>query len=156
MDNHRGFRLPRDGYDGVMGLEEHRLNRLLHRLELGGLRITAQRKQLIRLFAEAKGFLQPKDVYERMARIFPGVSFDTIYRNIRIMRDVGIVEQFDFDEGIKFRICCPVHHHHHLICLGCNEVIPLDFCPMAMVSVPESFQVVKHKFEVYGYCGQCR
>ena len=39
-----------------------------------GLRITEQRKSLARLFAEAEGYLTPKEVYEGMEREYPGLS----------------------------------------------------------------------------------
>lgn len=136
-----------------------RMNQLLGHLERNGLRITEQRRALLRIFADGERFLLPKDVYIRMAALFPGVSFDTIYRNIRLMRDLGVVEQFDFEEGSKFKLSCASidhrEHHHHIICLECEEVVPLPFCPMSVVEIPGSFKVVKHKFEVYGYCSNC-
>lgn len=136
---------------------EHQLREWLHRLEQEGMRVTSQRKLLLQVFAEAKGFLLPKDVYKRMTRVYPSVSYGTIYRNIRMLRDMGIVEQFDSEDGSKFKLCCRTHHHHHhLICLECDKVVPLLFCPMSMVEVPHSFFVVRHKFEVYGYCGHCK
>ncbi|WP_166240882.1 Fur family transcriptional regulator [Paenibacillus turpanensis] len=136
-------------------MTERKLQSILRQLEIEGLRITSQRKMLIRILIEQKGFLQTRELYEQMNRMFPGVSYDTIYRNIRMMRDVGVVEQFDFDDGVKFKIACRTHHHHHLICLGCSKITPLPFCPMTMIKVPSSFTVVSHKFEVYGYCRRC-
>lgn len=135
---------------------EHKMNSMLRQLEREGLRITSQRRMLIRILSEEQGFLQPRELYERMALVYPGVSYDTIYRNIRVMSDIGIVEPFDFEDGVKFKLCCRTqHHHHHLVCLGCDEVTPLPFCPMSVFEVPSSFKVVRHKFEVYGYCERC-
>lgn len=123
-----------------------------------GLRITDQRKTLAKLFAEAKGYLTPKDVYEYMGKQYSGLSFDTVYRNLRVMNEMGILEQFVFEDGVKFRVHCQQHqHHHHLFCLGCEKTLPIDYCPMTLIEgVPDDFQVVKHKFEVYGYCPDCR
>ncbi|MEI7024697.1 Fur family transcriptional regulator [Paenibacillus sp. y28] len=123
-----------------------------------GLRITDQRRTLAKLFADSPGYLTPKDVYEFMGRTYSGLSFDTVYRNLRVMHDMGILEQFVFEEGIKFRVhCSEHHHHHHLFCLGCDKTIPLVYCPMSeLTGIPDAFQVVRHKFEIYGYCEDCR
>lgn len=58
-----------------------------------GLRITDQRKTLARLFAESPGYLTPKDVYEYMGKTYSGLSFDTVYRNLRVMQELGVLEQ---------------------------------------------------------------
>ncbi|PZD95043.1 transcriptional repressor [Paenibacillus sambharensis] len=133
----------------------NKLSLIVRRLELAGLRVTSQRRTLLQIFSEADGFLQSRELYERMARVYPGVSYDTIYRNVRLMRDAGIVEQFDFDDGFKYKLSCVDHHHHHLICLGCDAILPLPFCPMTAFEAPSSFIIVRHKFEVYGYCQHC-
>ncbi|ANE49047.1 Fur family transcriptional regulator [Paenibacillus swuensis] len=123
-----------------------------------GLRITDQRKTLARLFAEADGYLTAKDVYDAMGNTYSGLSFDTVYRNLRVLHELGVLEQFVFEDGIKFKVHCQeAHHHHHLICLQCEKTYPLVFCPMDMgCQVPDDFQVVRHKFEVFGYCNDCK
>lgn len=122
-----------------------------------GLRITEQRRTLAKLFDEASGYLTPKDVYEHMQRVYPGLSFDTVYRNLRMLLDMEVVEQVLFEDGVKFKLRCEEeHHHHHMICLQCQKTIPIRFCPMTGTDVPGDFQVVRHKFEVFGYCGDCR
>ncbi|WP_412102104.1 Fur family transcriptional regulator [Paenibacillus larvae] len=123
-----------------------------------GMRITEQRRFLADLFSQTEGYLTAKDVYDKMGKTYPGLSFDTVYRNLRILHEMGILEQFVFEEGVKFRARCKEHdHHHHLICLQCEKTIPFLFCPMDGVpGLPEDFKPVKHKFEIYGYCKDCQ
>ncbi|WP_209858721.1 Fur family transcriptional regulator [Paenibacillus shirakamiensis] len=122
-----------------------------------GLRITDQRKTLAKLFAETDGYLTPKDVYEFMCKKYSGLSFDTVYRNLRVMEELGVIEQIVFEDGLKFRGSCNQdHHHHHMICLQCEKTYPIQFCPMTFADAPDQFQIVKHKFEVFGYCKNCR
>jgi len=122
-----------------------------------GLRITDQRKTLARLFAEASGYLSPKDVYDYMGKTYSGLSFDTVYRNLRLLQDLGVLEQFVFEDGIKFKAHCSEHgHHHHAICMQCEKTYAVPFCPMDIqVDLPKGFHVVKHKFELFGYCDDC-
>ena len=122
-----------------------------------GLRITEQRRSMAGLFADSSGYLAPKDVYEFMGRKYPGLSFDTVYRNLRVLHEMDVLEQFVFEDGVRFRVHCGGHdHHHHLICLSCENTFPVDFCPMTQIEgIPDSFKVVRHKFEVFGYCAAC-
>ncbi|MCL6604237.1 MAG: transcriptional repressor [Paenibacillus sp.] len=121
-----------------------------------GLRITDQRKTLAKLFGENSGYLSAKDVYEHMGRKYSGLSFDTVYRNLRVMEELGVLEQIVFEDGVKFKgSCSENHHHHHMICLQCLKTYPISFCPMNMTETPDQFRVVKHKFEVFGYCREC-
>jgi Fur family zinc uptake transcriptional regulator len=123
-----------------------------------GLRITEQRRTIAKLFADAEGYLAPKDVYEYMASIYSGLSFDTVYRNLRILYEMDVLEQVVFEDGLRFKAHCGGHdHHHHLICLSCEKTIPVEFCPMPqMACIPSDFEVVKHKFEIFGYCKVCK
>ncbi|BBI33048.1 Fur family transcriptional regulator [Cohnella abietis] len=130
---------------------------IMQRMSRKGLRITEQRRTMVKLFDSASGFLTPKEVYEHMQRVYPGLSFDTVYRNLRLLLDMDVVEQVMFEDGVKFKLSCEeLHHHHHMICLQCEKTLPIHFCPMSETDVPGDFKVVKHKFEVFGYCGDCK
>lgn len=126
---------------------------------MSGLRITAQRRTMIRLFANGSGYWTPAQVYKQMNVQYPGLSFDTVYRNLRLLCDIGILEQLMFDDGVKFKLHCADEHHHHFICLECEKTYSIDFCPVHYVAdsdLPENFEIVRHKFELYGYCESCK
>lgn len=131
---------------------------IIKRMAEQGMRITEQRRTLAKLFTEQSGYLSPKDVYNRMELEYPGLSFDTVYRNLRLLHEMGILEQFVREDGIKFRLHCDEsHHHHHFICMECERTYPYVFCPMPLVEkAPDQFEVVQHKFEIYGYCKDCK
>ncbi|MEK3881579.1 Fur family transcriptional regulator [Paenibacillus sp. PL2-23] len=129
---------------------------IVGRMSSRGLRVTDQRKTLAKLFADTPGYLSPKDVYEYMGKTYSGLSFDTVYRNLRVMEELGVLEQIMFEDGVKFKLHCrEEHHHHHMICLQCGHTYPITFCPMEQTAIPQDFRVVKHKFEVFGYCKDC-
>lgn len=131
---------------------------MIHRMSLHGWRITEQRKSLVRIFADQDRYLTPKDVYDQMSALYPSVSFDTVYRNLRMMSEMGVVEQFYFmDGGLKFKGSCLDHHHHHLICVNCEKTMTLDYCPLEQsIQLPGNYRVLHHRFEVFGICEQCQ
>lgn len=123
-----------------------------------GWRVTEQRRTLAQIFAKQDSYLSPKDVYDQMSVKYPSVSFDTVYRNLRMMSEMGVLEQFYFmDGGLKFKSSCTEHHHHHLICVNCEKTLSFDYCPMdEKLSLPGNYQILNHRFEVYGLCEECQ
>ncbi|SFD80218.1 Fur family transcriptional regulator, zinc uptake regulator [Paenibacillus catalpae] len=123
-----------------------------------GWRITEQRKRLAQIFVDHDGYLSPKDVYDQLSNYYPNVSFDTVYRNLRMLSEMGVLEHFYFiDGGLKFRESCNSHHHHHLICVNCEKTLAFEDCPMELgVQLPGNFKILRHRFEVYGLCEECQ
>ncbi|MEB3100798.1 Fur family transcriptional regulator [Ferviditalea candida] len=134
------------------------MNQMLDIMAKNGWRITEQRRMIAEIFSQDDGYLSPRDVYDRMSSKYPSVSFDTVYRNLRMLDEMGVLEQFYFmDGGLKFKAKCSSHHHHHLICMNCEKTLTFDDCPMEqIVKLPGNFKIVSHHFEVYGVCEECQ
>lgn len=130
---------------------------IINGMEAEGLRITVQRKLIAELFSSSRGFVLPRQVHNHISRHIPGVSYDTVYRNLRLLVQINLIEQFDFPDGVRFKLRCgPDHHHHHFICQSCHMTYPLDFCPVDHgIDPPDGFVIRSHKFEIYGLCGDC-
>jgi len=130
---------------------------MVEAMEAKGLRVTTQRKLIAEVFSSTKGFVLPRQIHSFIAKDIPGVSYDTVYRNLRLLVEIGLVEQFDFKEGLRFKLRCgPDHHHHHFICMECYKTYPLDFCPIDNgIKPPDEFEVISHKFEIHGLCAEC-
>jgi len=138
--------------------EHNTVDQMIAIMSKYGWRITEQRRTIAEIFAGVDGYLSPKDVYDRMTVSYPGLSFDTVYRNLRLLTEMGALEQFYFlDGGLKFRALCEEHHHHHLICTNCEKTIAFDYCPMERrPELPGSFRIAGHRFEIYGQCEDCQ
>lgn len=134
------------------------VNDMLTTMSKNGWRITDQRRTLVQIFVDDPGYLSPKDVYDLLSQKYPSVSFDTVYRNLRMMSEMGVLEQFYFmDGGLKFKANCLTHHHHHLICVNCEKTLTFDYCPMdQMINLPDTYKIMGHRFEIYGLCEDCQ
>lgn len=134
------------------------LENALELLKEKGYKYTNKRQDILELFASEKRYLTAKDVLERLKPKYPGLSFDTIYRNLAVYVGLGVLEATELEGEKRFRFTCKTkEHHHHLICLDCGKTSSLEACPMK--NIPNDlngFSVVDHKFEVYGYCQNCR
>ncbi|MDP4550293.1 Fur family transcriptional regulator [Alkalihalobacillus macyae] len=123
-----------------------------------GFKYTEKREDLVTLFAKEKRYLSARDVLIHMQKSYPGMSVDTIYRNLTLFKDLEILEETEWNGEKRYRLSCSTnHHHHHLICLQCGRTRQIESCPMEDMPVGDSeFKVTGHKFEVYGECGECQ
>lgn len=137
---------------------ESKVKDMLDKMSRNGWRVTEQRKTLAKIFAEHDGYLSPKDVYDQMVIKYPSVSLATVYNNLRMLSEMGVLEHFYFIEGgLKFRENCVSHHHHHLICVNCEKTLPFVYCPMDQgPEFPGNYKILNHRFEVYGICEDCQ
>jgi Fur family ferric uptake transcriptional regulator len=50
-------------------------------------------------------------------------------------------------------------HHHHLICLKCGKIIPLE-CPLKdyeeQISDQTKYNIFEHRLKLYGLCPDCK
>ncbi|TCP29715.1 Fur family zinc uptake regulator [Scopulibacillus darangshiensis] len=122
-----------------------------------GYKYTGKREEMLELFSKEKRYLTPKEVIEVMKNDHPGISFDTIYRNLALFSELDILESTELNGEKRFRFSCSTNdHHHHFICLDCGKTQEIKNCPMDAVETnSDGFTVTGHKFEVYGYCSEC-
>ncbi|MFT8871222.1 MAG: Fur family transcriptional regulator [Sporolactobacillus sp.] len=126
-------------------------------LKAQGYKHTDKREDILELFDRKDGYLSAKEIHLALKDAYPGISFDTIYRNLALFCDLNILEETELDGEKMFQFHCSDHHHHHLICLRCGRTETVEGCPMGDLSLLSSgFLVTGHKFEIYGYCKACQ
>jgi len=126
-------------------------------LQEQGYKMTKRRADILYFFSQEDRYHTAKALYEYMESSYPGISYDTVYRNLHLYHDLGILESTNLHAEKHFRMNCGDHHHHHFICNRCGRTKKLPICPMNQVQkMLESYQINDHKFEVYGLCPGCQ
>lgn len=126
-------------------------------LRKNGYKMTERRQAILDFFEKAENkYRTARDLYEYMENNYPGISYDTVYRNLHLYHKLGILEATDLDAEKHFRMTCSDNHHHHFICKTCGLAKKINFCPMDYVeNFLAQYTIDDHKFEVYGLCPTC-
>lgn len=129
-------------------------------LRAHGLKITKQRQEMLHYLSQFQhSYIDVTAVDAHMRAHFPGMSHNTIYRNIKDFADLGIVEQREETDHATVKYQCDFEHphHHHFICRRCGKVLELQMCPLDFFSqqLPDC-EIDSHNFELYGLCAACR
>ncbi len=126
-------------------------------LKAKGYKVTEQRRAIIQSIFKENRYVSAKEILYEVQHRFPGLSFDTIYRNLSILSELELVEEIQFNGEAKYKMSCTEKHHHHLVCTNCGKIIVLPECPMKLLKdFVGDFQVTGHRFEIYGLCKDCQ
>jgi Fe2+ or Zn2+ uptake regulation protein len=137
------------------------MNEIVGRLKEKGYKMTPQRRAVIQALSECGQFTDASSILDYVRKANPDVGLDTVYRNLRLLISIGVVNQINNpgnDRTIYELNTKP--HHHHAVCLLCGKIECIDYCPgdfEKMKSVIKTgFKVVDHSFELFGYCKDCK
>lgn len=131
-----------------------------------GLKVTNQRVAVLEVLYLNRGrHLTTEELYELVKAQSPEIGLATVYRTVQLLLDMNLIDKITLDDGfIRYEIAeekdkLTGHHHHHLICLGCGEIISFEDDLLENleenISKTTGFQVVDHEVKLYGYCRTC-
>lgn len=146
-------------FDNGNHFQKEHLRRILRQK---GLKYTRQREAVwSALRSLAAQHPSCEEIYDQSRAMAPRLSWATVYRTLRWMRELGIVVDRDFGNGVtRFETGGMGLTHVHLVCRRCGKVIELKD------SAIESFwkkAAKKYRFEFsrkiidgYGLCSECQ
>jgi Fur family peroxide stress response transcriptional regulator len=109
------------------GDREARVSAMLDGLRRAGLRVTAQRSALVRLFADDASHPTAQELFERVRKELPGVSFATVYNTLDALADAGLAEVLRTsarsEKAQAARFDPNTQPHHHAVCDACGRVL---------------------------------
>lgn len=127
-------------------------------LSSAGLRITNQRGLILEIIRQ--GHLDADKIYRRARDKQPRLSLSTVYRTLRRLRELGLVDELHFDEAHHHYEVRPSAEHHHLVCLGCGKIVEFEYkLSQRMkqdIARKQGFEVTGVEVNMTGYCAKCR
>lgn len=125
-------------------------------LKEAGLRCTRPRESVLGFFREKDRHVSAEQLHRIMQERGKSFSLSTIYLNLGILTEVGLIREIVGLEGEKL-YDSNHHHHHHIICRYCQEVADVhDDYQQQMVHLPQGWQLEQHEILFYGCCPKCK
>lgn len=127
---------------------------ILSRCESKGLRLTDQRKTIVKALEESTDHPAVDQLYARASGLDPNISIATVYRTVKLFEEVGILDRLEFHDGRSRYEDAERAHHDHLIDLVSGEVI--EFLEPEIEQLQRKiaerlgFKLCGHKLELYG------
>lgn len=126
-----------------------------------GMRLTGQRKLILKVLEETGGHLDAEGVFERAHKLDERVSLATVYRTLDLLKQMGLVDQhFTSREHIR-EVYEPVGaaEHYHFSCVKCGKVVefqsPLIDRARKQVAQELGIHIIHGCACFEGYCAGC-
>jgi len=127
-------------------------------LRARGYRLTPQR-QLVLEAVDKLEHSTPDDILAEVRRTAGGVNISTVYRTLELLEELGLVSHAHLGHGAPTYHLADRHHHIHLVCRDCTEVIEADLSVAegftARLRETFGFETDMRHFAIFGRCGKC-
>ena len=128
-------------------------------LHAQGRRITPQRKLILRVIQEQGGHISADEIYHSARQQRPRLSLSTVYRTLDLFRELDLVRELHLDGGYHRYEMQEGEEHHHMLCLGCGQVIEFRCAHCAQIHQDladrHGFRITGSRVELLGYCERC-
>jgi len=122
-------------------------------------RNTRQKEAILRVLHGTQIHPDAGWVYQQVKKEIPNISLGTVYRNLKMLKENGLVNELDF-AGSQGRFDGDVSDHYHFRCKKCGRIYdidePVDKSIEKIVAGKTGFQVTGHRLEIVGFCVECQ
>jgi Fur family transcriptional regulator, ferric uptake regulator len=124
-----------------------------------GLRMTHQREIILQELQTSREHLTADELYDRVKKTLPRISLATVYRNLEILTQVGLIAKREVS-GRQKRFDGDVTDHDHIFCVQCHRLDNLDLNREEIGSLPaglvDGYTITGYRLEFAGICRDCR
>ncbi len=124
-----------------------------------GIAVTHQRQVLYEVMQGMDGHPSPEEIYARVKRKIPAISLATVYKNIHLFVESGVLREVSLHHGSR-RVEMNEHEHHHMVCSRCKSITDIQpeelGLPAQRRTLPGGFLVERYAVDVIGICSRCQ
>ena len=132
-------------------------NRYLRQQDL---KSTKQRYYIADVFFGVSSHISLEELLSLSRKRYPAIGYATVYRTMKLLTESGLAAESRFGEGqTRFENVPEKGHHDHIICIKCSKILEFHNEKIEELQAETAkkfgFKIVRHKLELYGYCGDC-
>lgn len=121
-------------------------------------RYSRQREAIHRYLLSTKTHPTAEMVYNQIQQEFPHISLGTVYRNLNLLVEQGLVLRLDCGDGLD-HFDGYTEPHYHFYCKNCGSVLDLEMDPIDHINhiAGAEFKgnIQGHMTYFYGLCPEC-
>jgi Fur family transcriptional regulator, peroxide stress response regulator len=119
-----------------------------------------QREAILRILQSTDIHPTADWIYMEVKKVIPNISLGTVYRNLNLLRDEGLIREVIIQGSASARYDANLEPHHHFVCVGCNSVYDLPSrggnFNIDELLAGQNFKVKFVKVDIFGLCDKCR
>lgn len=124
-----------------------------------GCKNTRSRKAIAEVLGKAEQPVTAEEIFFGIREMGATTNLSTVYRTLELMEEKGLTVKTMMGDGKARYELTGDGHRHHLICIGCHKMVPIEGCPLeelaADLGKKNNFNITGHKLELYGFCPKC-
>jgi Fe2+ or Zn2+ uptake regulation protein len=130
------------------------------KLRGGGNKITPQRIAILKAIDGMRSQFTPQELYRKLSVEHSEIGLVTVYRTLKLLAQSGLVCLMGYNGRSQIYARGPEHHHHHLVCAGCDKVVDIPSCGLdeleKKLAHETGFAISDHHLEFTGLCRDCQ
>lgn len=118
--------------------------------------MTRQRAVVLEELSGVNNHPRADEIYQMVRKRLPKISFGTVYRNLKTLKELGLVRELNYGKNFS-RYEANVDNHHHFVCVDCGKVY--DIPPVEgmdrdckEIARDAGFNPTHYRLEFYGSC----
>lgn len=141
-----------------MTMSDDKLQVAIETLKKSGVRITPQRHAVLEYLLTSMSHPTADEIYKALEHKFPNMSVATVYNNLRILREIGLVRELTYGDDSS-RFDSNMNEHYHIICEECGKIVDFHYPTLdeieSLAEKVSGFEISHHRMELYGKCKDC-
>ncbi len=126
--------------------------------DLPNMRLTTQRQIILEELGKVTSHPTANEVYDMVRKRLPRIGLGTVYRNLELMAESGIILKLEVG-GTQKRFDATVTPHYHIRCSSCGKVDDIDLEVQQEINEAAAktcnYKILGHHIEFSGICSEC-
>ena len=133
----------------------------VEKLHATGHRLTPQRALVLKIIEESEDHLDAEAIWQRAQELQGQINLATIYRNLSVLKEMGLVQQHYFAREHKREMyeSALKPEHYHFTCLDCGAVVEFETTRIQQARTELAAEIgvqITHGCVYFeGYCNSC-
>ena len=127
--------------------------------QLPNMRLTTQRQIILEELGKVTSHPTANEVYDMVRKRLPRIGLGTVYRNLELMADTGVILKLEVG-GTQKRFDATTEPHYHIRCSSCGRVddvhIEVQQQINQLAQSASNYEILGHHIEFTGICLDCQ